>query len=128
MQKLQVRNSRVFFGILAGVSLLSGLAIFFFVHHGFIRNYGSDIVAVTFLYSLTASVLRPKPWITALSVLIIALGIETLQALVSLPHSILATLTVGSTFDPIDLGVYCLTTALLSSLYTLWEKEHRSLS
>ncbi|MFA5946857.1 MAG: DUF2809 domain-containing protein [Patescibacteria group bacterium] len=113
MQKRQVNELRTVFGVLAIISLLFGLLIFFFVHSGFLRNYGGDVVAVTFLYSLLRLTLSPKPKTAAGMVFAVAVFIEVLQALVSLPHSTVTTLTLGSTFDPLDLLAYFLTVLAL---------------
>jgi uncharacterized membrane protein len=116
MQKRQVNETRIVFGVLAVISLLFGFSIFLFVHSGFLRNYGGDIIAVTFLYSVLKATLRPKPIIAAAIVLAVAIGIELLQTIISFPHGAFASLTLGSTFDPLDILTYLLTVFVLYSL------------
>lgn len=101
--------------LLACLSLVLGFSIFF-SHTGFLRNYVGDVVAVTFLYSIVQLTLRPKPIIAAAGVLAVAIIVEVLQAFVTLPHSPVTTLALGSTFDPLDLLTYFLTVTALYSL------------
>lgn len=128
MQKTQVWDERVVFGVLTATSLLFGLLIFCFVHSGFIRDYGGDIVAITFLYSLAVLLFRPKPMIAAAGVMAVAIIIEILQAIVSLPRSAAVDLTLGSTFDPYDILVYGATLLTLLSVDTLWKQKNQFLS
>lgn len=107
-------------------SLVSGLLIFLFFHGGFLRNYGGDIVAITFLYSLAVLILRPKPVLTAVGVFTLALSIEFLQAFLSLPHSTFSTLVLGGTFDPLDILVYLGSTSVMGVFNLLFSKHSAS--
>ena len=120
MRERKVNNERRVFALMAILSLLSGLLIFFFTHNGFLRNYAGDIVAVTFLYSLLRASLRPKARTAAIVVFAAAALIEVLQALVTLPHSAITTLTLGSTFDPLDILTYLLTALAVFLLDTMY--------
>jgi hypothetical protein len=123
MQEHQIDRARASFAVLACASLLSGLAIFLFVHSGFLRYYGGDIVAITFLYSLAVLLFRSKPLIVATGVMAVAPFIEILQAVLSLPYSAVLDLTLGRTFDPLDILIYLGSTCMMAALHFLLSKR-----
>ena len=111
------------FGYLA--LILSGAA-FVLVYRGpywpFVRGYMGDWLIVQFIYGIA------RLWISsrwryplAVAVLLFSLVVELLQGLAagSIPHTLAAELTIGSTFDPLDVAAYTLgvATALFTERY-----------
>lgn len=93
------------------LSLLAGLSIFFFASPGkFLRATGGDFIVVIFLYlALKTLWPRQKALYAGLSVFIFAFCIELLQLLKIrqlIKGGSFADLTIGSTFDPLDILAY----------------------
>lgn len=119
-------NERKIFAILAVMSCIVGLAIFFLVHGGVIRNYGGDAIAVTFIYSLLSSVFRFRPYVVAGMVWTVAILIEMSQLVIRAPNLAISSLAFGSTFDFIDIYVYTLTLLVIFIVHRLWLKKNQS--
>lgn len=118
--------NRNFFTFLAAFSLFLGVMIFTFVHSGALRYYGGDVVAIIFLYSVIMATLRPRAIIAAITACVIAIGIEVLQAFVTLPRTEFISLTLGSTFDPLDIIIYIISASLLVVATQYTEKNSSS--
>ncbi len=98
-------------------------AIFVLVYRGpfwpYVRGYMGDWLVVQFIYRI-ARFWVPYRWRYALAIFIFlfALGVEVVQLLSggSIPRTFATEITIGSTFDPVDLGVYAL--GLVTALFT----------
>lgn len=90
-------------------------AVFVLVYRGpfwpFVRSYMGDWLVVQFIYLIA------RFWVgyrwryrLAVAVLLLALLVEVIQyfASASIPQNVAADLTVGRTFDPLDLIAYAL--------------------
>ncbi len=98
-------------------------AVFVLVYRGpywpFIRSYAGDWLVVQFIY------LMARFWIghrwrypLAAAIFVFAFGVEIIQLLAAstIPRTFAAEVTVGSTFDPVDMIAYAL--GLLTVLVT----------
>ncbi len=89
-------------------SLVLGLVIFFTYGFGYsdIRFYGGDIVVILFLYGLL-SFTRLNTYVKLLLLLVLALAVEFSQLIFEPePRNALEELTIGSTFDVVDIYMY----------------------
>lgn len=108
------------------LSLVLGLVIFVTDGFGvsFVRFHVSDIIVVIFLYGLL-SFLKHPPHLKALYTLTFAVAIEALQLIYTPTNQgTLGELTIGSTFDPIDIAMYATGTILAFSLDSLNRKSN----
>ena len=87
------------------------ILIALFVHDSFIRPYVGDVLVVILIYCFIKSFF-PTPTVkTAIAVLLFACTIETLQYFsladqLSLQHSKVARIIIGSSFDWKDIAAY----------------------
>ena len=100
--------------------LLFGIEVLIakFAHDQIIRPYFGDLLVVVLLYCFIKSFVDTPYLKTALSVLIFAFALETLQYfhivnLLGLEHSSLARTVIGTSFEWIDLIAYALGIALV---------------
>ena len=93
--------------LVAVVSLAAGLVLFV-VARGPVRGLLGDVLVVVFLDAALASVRFATPVVRLGLVGALAVGVELLQLLrlVGPDAHWLLHLTVGSTFDPLDLSMY----------------------
>ncbi len=115
-------NRRVPYSLLALCLLLLGLCVAFLIpQRGFFRGFAGDVLVVMFLYAcLKALFPRLNPLPAAAGVLGFALSVEFLQYL-GLPRcfdkrSYWLILTLGSTFDPMDIAAYALGAVLAGAV------------
>jgi hypothetical protein len=94
------------------VSFLCGIAVATVLKgHSVIRGFGGDLLIVMFIYgSIKVIFVRLRPNILAPAVFVFACFVEFLQYL-NVPRyfdtkSLIIILTLGSTFDPMDLLAY----------------------
>ena len=105
------------FATLAVASLILGLAIFSFPEFDDLRNHGGDALATACLFSGLALFLK-RTWTIALITLAVTVGLELLQIFTLFEHhNVFTDLFLGHHFDPIDLGVYIVTTIALARLH-----------
>ena len=100
--------------------LLFGIEVLIakFAHDQIIRPYFGDLLVVVLLYCFIKSFVDTPYLKTALSVLIFAFALETLQYfhivnLLGLEHSSLARTVIGTSFEWIDLIAYALGISLV---------------
>jgi len=77
--------------------------------HDFVRGFLGDVLVVQFIYLLARFVISFRyRFQLAAVVMLIGIATEILQYLSagSIPRNIAAELTVGSTFDPLDIVAY----------------------
>ena len=82
-----------------------------FVHDAIIRPYGGDFLVVILLYCMIKAVLVADKNAIALSVLLFAYILETLQyisivEILGLGHSTIAGIIIGTSFECIDILAY----------------------
>lgn len=87
----------------------------------FVRGALGDVVAVAFLYFAAGALTDWRPRVRLLLVAGVALGIELSQLVPRSTRSVAVELTVGATFDPLDLLWYAVGLALA------WWIERRAL-
>lgn len=102
--------------------LLAEIFIAVFIHDGFIRPYFGDLLVVILIYCTVRSFFALPVWKTALSTLLFAYIIETLQYLsiverLGLGNSRLANIIIGNAFAWMDMLMYTLGIAVV----LLWE-------
>ncbi len=106
----QFNKSYLIYSILLFV-IEAWIAIIF--KSGFIRHTFGDYLVVILLYCFIKTVIKAKPILIAIAVLIIAFGIEFLQLYnlletLNLQNNTIAKLILGSTFHVSDLIAYTL--------------------
>ena len=91
--------------IVTVVGLALGLVIFT-TATGWVRNIGGDVLVVLVLVAALASIPVGRPWMRLVAVALISVGTEAFQGLglVGKDSHWLLHLTLGSTFDPVDLA------------------------
>src|SRR5258708_35058193 len=105
-------------------------AAFVLVYRGpfwpFVRGYMGDWLVVQFIY-LIARFWIGYRWRYALAVSVFLLGaaVEVIQLLAaaSLPHTFVAEVTIGSTFDPQDIVMYALGLLTVLSTERYWNPQ-----
>ena len=103
-------------------------AVFVLVYRGpywpFVRGYMGDWLIVQFIYVMA------RFWISfrwryplAIAILLFSLFVEVIQFLASgsIPHTFVAEVTIGSTFDPVDLAAYALGLVTVLSTERYWK-------
>ena len=103
-------------------------AVFVLVYRGpywpFVRGYIGDWLIVQFIYVIA------RFWISfrwryplAMAIFIVSLLVELIQFLAagSIPHTFAAEVTIGSTFDPVDLAAYALGLATVLFTERYWK-------
>lgn len=116
---------KIFASTITILSLALGLVIFVTDGFGipFVRFHVADIVIVIFLYGLL-SFSKNSPHMKALFVLTFAFAIEALQLIYNpTGQSTLGELTIGSTFDPIDIAMYATGAIIAFSIDSLNRKS-----
>ncbi|MCB9778560.1 MAG: DUF2809 domain-containing protein [Alphaproteobacteria bacterium] len=107
--------------LVAALSLLGGLGLFRF-GTGFVRGFGGDVLIVVLLVSLLATPRVGTARLRLLAVGLFAVGTECFQALhlVGPDSHWLLHLTIGSTFDPLDLLAYGVGLVVAAGLERAW--------
>jgi len=95
------------FTIIAILTFIVGMLLFLF-GTGFARNYLGDFIVIIFLYSLLSIFSTYSPLKKTIFLFLFALGIEVIQAFVILPTGAITELTLGNTFDTLDILFYTL--------------------
>lgn len=115
--------------VVACVGLLLGLVIFAWAS-GPVRNIGGDVLVVLVLVAMLASIPIGRPSTRLIGVGLFSIGVEAFQGLglVTASSHWLLHLTIGSTFDPVDLVAYAvgLTVAALAEHW--WGAARHGLS
>ena len=101
--------------------LLAGLLLFKF-GTGHLRGFGSDVLVVVFLTACVAATGFGGPRSRPAGVLVFAVVVECIQALglVGPDSHWFLHLTLGSTFDPLDLLAYAIGAGLAVGCERLW--------
>ena len=112
--------------------LLLEIGIERFFKTGFIRYFMGDFLIVSLLYYVFRTILKKRKSLILVGVWIFAFGIEVLQlfdipAWLGWENHRLIELTLGSSFDPLDLLAYFLG-GLAAILLDLWLLERRKSS
>src|SRR5258708_4212432 len=96
------------------VSILVG-AVFVLVYRGpfwpFVRVYMGDWLVVQFIYLIARFVISFRwRFPLAIAIFLFSIGVEIVQliAATSIPHTFAAEVTIGSTFDVLDIAAYAL--------------------
>lgn len=108
-------------GAVALASFLACLAIFLWAT-GPVRTHGGDILVVVLLVAALAGLGVGRPATRLGGVGLLSMGVEAAQGLKLVgrdAHPLLHA-TLGSTFDPVDLGMYALGLALAALLERAW--------
>ena len=97
--------------VCAVLLFVTEVLIALFVHDTIIRPYIGDILVVILIYCFVKAFFKIPVFITAVSVLLFAYGIETLQYFsivekLGLENSTLATTVMGNSFSWIDMLAY----------------------
>lgn len=89
---------------------------------GPLRTHGGDILVVVLLVAALAGLGVGRPTTRLVGVGLLSMGVEALQGLklVGRDAHPLVHATLGSTFDPVDLGMYALGLALAALLERSW--------
>jgi hypothetical protein len=105
----------------ATICLVAGLLLFKF-GSGHLRGFGSDVLVVVFLTACVAGVGVGGPRSRPIGVLVFAVVVECIQALhlVGPDSHWFLHLTLGSTFDPLDLLAYVIGAAAAVGGARLW--------
>ena len=123
---LMSRSRRILYIV---ITLLG--AVFVLVYRGsfwpVVRSYMGDWLVVQFIYLIA------RFWIgyrwryrLAVAVLVLSLLVEVIQyfAAGSIPQNVAADLTVGRTFDPLDLVAYALGIMTVLLVEHIWKSPH----
>lgn len=107
----------------ATACLAAGLLLFRY-GSGHLRGFGSDVLVVVFLVACAATLHVGGPRSRPLGVLVFAVVVECIQALelVGPDSHWLLHLTLGSTFDPLDLLAYAIGAGLALGVERLWRR------
>lgn len=125
MKKL---SSRLFYLIIFIILVLIEVLIALFLHGGFIRNYGGDIIVVWVLYSLVRIIIPKKTknlplWIFIFSVFVEFMQYIKIVDILEIENPILRTM-IGTSFSWIDILCYFIGYVLLSILeYIIYIKN-----
>jgi hypothetical protein len=114
------------------LSILIG-AVFVLTYRGaywqYVRAYMGDWLIVQFIYLIARFWISVRwRYILAIAILLFAIGIEIVQLLAagSIPRTFAMEITIGSTFDPVDVLAYILgvITVLVTEQY--WKPKTKS--
>ncbi|MCG8572360.1 MAG: DUF2809 domain-containing protein [Spirochaetes bacterium] len=99
---------------------LIATGIFLFTN-GFIRGFAGDMVIIAILYLLIRLLTPLSKYFSLSIVLVFAFLIEFIQLLqlpqkFNLSHNLFINITIGATFDPLDLLAYCIGGLLILTL------------
>ena len=112
-------NKRFIYTAVSLITLLCGVSVAFLINQrSFVRGFAGDILIVVFIYSSVKIILKEQsPLRIAAGVLTFALFVEFIQytGLTKFlnPRSIVTILTLGSTYDPLDIAAYSIGTAII---------------
>jgi hypothetical protein len=105
-------NKRFIYASVSLLTLLCGISVAFLINQrSFLRGFAGDILIVIFIYSTIKIFLKDQsPIGVAVGVLSFALSVEFIQY-TGLPKyfnpgSMVTILTLGSTYDPLDIAAY----------------------
>ena len=105
-------KKRIIYAAVSLSALICGISVAFFINqHSFIRGSAGDILIVIFIYSSVKVILKDQsPFKIASGVLSFAIFIEFIQYTGIPKHfnpdSLITILTLGSTYDPLDIAAY----------------------
>ncbi|MGN1411736.1 MAG: DUF2809 domain-containing protein [Oscillospiraceae bacterium] len=108
--KKSILNSRLFYLIIFIVLILIEILIALFIHGGFIRNYGGDIIVVWVLYALIRIIIPKKVKLLPLWIFIFSVFVEFMQYIkivdiLGIENTILRTI-IGTSFSWVDIICY----------------------
>ncbi len=109
-----IMKKRFLYAALSLSVLSCGIAVAFFINqHSFMRGFAGDILIVIFIYSSVKIILKDQlPLHTAAGVFLFAVLVEFIQYTGIPKHfnpgSIITILTLGSTYDPLDIAAYAI--------------------
>jgi len=112
----------------AAACLAAGLVLFKY-GTGHLRGFGSDVLVVVFITACVAATNVGSPRSRPIGVLIFAVVVECIQALglVGADSHWFLHLTLGSTFDPLDLLAYAIGAVIAVGFERLWAApEHNA--
>jgi hypothetical protein len=119
MAKYLISRSRQFLYLAA---VLLG-AVFVLVYRGpfwpFVRGYMGDWLVVQFIYVIARFVIGFRwRYRLAIAIFLFSIGVEIVQLIstASIPRTFAAEVTIGSTFDALDIAAYAL--GLVTVLFT----------
>lgn len=89
------------------------IAVFVLLYRGpgwpFVRGFVSDWLIVQLIYLVARFwVAYRRRYQLAAAIFLLGVSVEVIQALVTLPQNLVAELTIGSTFDLLDILAYAL--------------------
>jgi len=105
-------KKRLIYAAVSLFSLLCGISVAFLINQrSFLRGFAGDILIVIFIYSSVKVILKDQhPVRIAAGVFSFALFVEFIQYTglpkYFNPRSIVTILTLGSTYDPLDIAAY----------------------
>lgn len=110
--------------VAAALCLGAGLLLFNFAR-GHLRGFGGDILVVVFLTAVVASSGLGSPRLRVGGVLVFAVVVELVQGLelVGPESHWLWHLTLGSTYDPLDLLAYVLGAVVALGAERAWQPQ-----
>ena len=112
-------NKRFIYAAVSLFALLCGISVAFLINQrSFLRGFAGDILIVIFIYSSVKIILKDQsPFRIAAGVLSFALFVEFIQYTglpkYFNPRSIVTILTLGSTYDPLDIAAYAIGVAVI---------------
>jgi hypothetical protein len=112
-----IKFNKTYFGLALFLFTIEVL-IALYIHDNIIRPYIGDVLVVMLLYCFIKSFFNTKVVPTALSVLIFAFGIETLQyinfiEIIGLQNNIIARNVIGTSFAWMDILCYSVGIAIV---------------
>ena len=114
---VMIKFNKTYFGLALFLFTIEVL-IALYIHDNIIRPYIGDVLVVMLLYCFIKSFFNTKVVPTALSVLIFAFGIETLQyinfiEIIGLQNNIIARNVIGTSFAWMDILCYSVGIAIV---------------
>jgi len=107
-----IMRKRFIYSALSLSVLSCGIAVAFFINqHSFMRGFAGDVLIIIFIYSSVKVILKDQsPAYIAAGVLSFAFFVEFIQYTgiprYFNPGSLITILTLGSTYDPLDIAAY----------------------
>ncbi len=118
-------KKRLFYFLISHIALFCGILVAFFIdQRSFARGFVGDILIVIFIYSVIKFFLKDRPPLhIAAGVFFFAVFVEFIQYTGIPkhfhPHSIITILTLGSTYDPLDIAAYAVGVVVIFGIDTL---------
>ncbi len=118
-------KKRLIYFLISITALFCGILVAFYINQrSFMRGFAGDILIVIFIYSSVKVIMKETPPLRAAAgVLAFSLFVEFIQY-TGLPkhfspHSIITILTLGSTYDPMDIAAYVIGVVVIFGIDTL---------